>query len=293
MKEIVYDKNTNENSDIQKHIYGFEFTSRDNMNIPLVDFLDSANKSVSKFILLTSFLSGEQYDWFYSYEISSDKYKYTYKSFENKNTQRIGRSQLLISPNEFLTFIEKAIVYYNEALNNNIDLYISLIYYLTHDKPIFIEQQFIVLYIALENICYQLSYYMKLTENADSKLFKKLSSRIKAVIDEFDLNQESKENILKKISELKRSPIKFRFERIFDKYQIDISDCYRDEKKEVINFLSIRNKLMHTNYTGNSTTVEEYYRIKKYYELLMLKLLGWEKGITNSYYLFRKYNLDK
>jgi hypothetical protein len=34
---------------------------------------------------------------------------------------------------------------------------------------------------------------------------------------------------------------------------------------------------------------DEYYRIKKYYELLMLKILGWEKGISDYYYLYNDY----
>jgi hypothetical protein len=295
---IINDYDKKEKCNIQKGIYYVELFLKEETNtINDDEFILEATDEINAFLLISSFISDFVIHWYYYIFDTSNKRIDFYNRFFSTGILKDDYNELLIDPWQYKEFMETAILKLNHYSKKRINLRTPIINYLTCKDSHFFEQNFILLYIAFETLCNELSQEMDIEFNISNKNFKKLRVKIESIINDFfieeDIDSVSKQNLLCKMPELRRAPIRFVIESMFRKFNIDISDLYDVEGK--IKFLTIRNLLTHTTGRNKQVLISEYYKLKKYFILLMLNILGCEKGIvdTNSIHLILKNKENK
>ncbi len=292
-KELIDSPNNkNINELVTIPAYYIECKSSDNsLNMKRNEYIEDAKAFIDDFLTIVSIISGHSISW----------YKYEYISLNEiidgvittnfEFNKKIVFNDLLIEDRDLKKFICLALPKYYELKEKNIDLKRPIRSYLFNEKAEFLEQQFIITYVALESICNQLSIFYNFDTCVEEKIFKeKIRDYLKDHIKSLNLDDIEKENIFKKIPELNRSSVSYKFEKIFEKYEIDISDCYDSHNN--IKFLGVRNQLIHSlKHNSDDLLHTEYYRVKRYFELLILKLLGWEKGVSSYNKFHNRFSL--
>ncbi len=141
-----------------------------------------------------------------------------------------------------------------------------------YKKPI--DEQFILLFLALEKIKDIHGKNKKLTKIITNGKFSKICKDLKEVIQKSLSDNESK-FMIEKLSELNRVSLKRVLENLFDHYDIDISDLY-PIKADVYPFISIRNKLFHSRTEiDDIVLLKESVRLEYILSRIFLRMLGW------------------
>jgi len=267
-----------------RDVYSIECKSK--KEIPDDNFIENSKNFIDDFLLMASLISGYPILWYQYIFISKSKIEENIISKDSEIKEIDAFNELLVEDRDFKTFISSVIPKYFELKNDNINLTIPIRSYLFSESAKFLEQQFILTYVALENICNQLSRKGNIEFCTKGSSFKKFQKEMENLINTFDLNEIEKENMKEKLIEINRNSVKYKFEQIFKQYNIDIRNCY--DSNCSIKFLRIRNQLIHSSKheIDSDLLIDEYHRIRRYFELIVLRILGWEKAINP----YNKYN---
>lgn len=263
--------------DVETFVYAYSLkTNRHCKEYSDDNFIQEGIQTVDKLVSLSSLVTGSRVVW-YGYSIVTNNsylkyYRLTPDVREDFDKDYLSLIVNGIKSREFLSnsynlLCDKPKIM--EVLN------VSLNYYLDgmdYKKPI--DEQFILLFLALEKIKDIHGKNKKLTKIITNGKFSKICKDLKEVIQKSLSDNESK-FMIEKLSELNRVSLKRVLENLFDHYDIDISDLY-PIKADVYPFISIRNKLFHSRTEiDDIVLLKESVRLEYILSRIFLRMLGW------------------
>jgi len=295
VKDILFQANCgNEYYEINKKRVFFRIEEIADDNSADVDFEKTVLDFFEKLLLLISFASSSNIDWLI-YNFNGKKYYVWYlKSILNSDKFFKDEPRLNIETyylNKFLINSYKNLI---DLEKNNINIIKPIREYLSNEYAIYLDQKFIIVYIAFEKLTNDISNWKFQNElTIDKKKFDKIRDELKILIKnnyKNTLDEKQLESINEKLIELNKTSLKRKLEMIFKHFEISY-DKSIDENGN-FRFLTIRNKYMHStkNYEDNDL-LYEYLRLTKYFELIVLKLL--DKDSLSHLHPDFKYNWEQ
>ncbi len=254
------------------------------------EFIKICKEYVENILLLASFNSGERIDWF-CYKLFSKENLLTHikrpLAIEKSSTKSYT---MLAGRHSTYDFIERTYSQYVLLRGKSDDIRKAIINYLTSIEMKFIESRYITLFSALENLTEYHHEEQKYKDRiVSNKLFKKIQRSIKEALKSFnnDCQTIPVEEIFKKIPELNRISLSTVLSQLLAKYDLQLSDFYQSGEKETL--LNTRNSLVHNGEEIDFDVLfNDFLRLKLIVELLILKMLNWNKFdqfIKNAKYL--------
>lgn len=256
-----------------------------------VDFIKYAKETVDNLLSLYSFAYGRNIDWFLYEFFDGLSFKKYAKSFPHKRKLKEDEleeeSILIISRSERVKFVERAYVKFIKLREEGFDLKIPIRNLNMGKAEKVLNDQFTLFFLGIEKIIDAFRRKKGKEYILNKKPFRMMQREIKSCIEGFfkDLpDSESEEmkmklrQMIKKIPELNRPPLKGFLLEIFEKLEIDWQHIY--PKDAEFTLLNTRNQLFHTseepeiNFLWKETT-----RAKVVLENLIGKMLACEEYI--------------
>ena len=240
----------------------------DDFKTSIIDFFEGI-------LLLISFASSSNISWLV-YNFNGDLHNIWYlKSFLNSEKFINDRPWLVIETHYLNAFLINSHKNFKE-LEDKINLIYPIREYLSNNFAIYGEQQFLIVYIAFEKL---VNDVCKMIFDDELILEKSKFKKTRKLIEEFlnnkntDLSNKELEKINEKLNELNRTSIAGRIKNLLAHFDIPFQNGL-DENGD-FKFLKIRNKYIHSSrgQQNDYDLINENERLKKYFELIVLKLL--------------------
>lgn len=285
-------------TNIQKLRTFIEITEEDKSDLNDDNLRELMIKIIKDTVLLSSFLSGHRIIWNYSFFCGSNYLLKFFKAYEEYKENSTNQFEILIKPTNLTDFLNVALKKYIE-LNKNEILFYPIVEYLTFHKDFFLEQLFVIVYLCFEKIVselYSKTNSEKILRKAKFKIIKEKLENDLLEISDSEVSTLQKELIMEKISELNRISIKRKIKFILENFNIEFSSALSD--KGEFKFLKIRNELIHVagdRKIDSDVLFQETYRLKGYFELIILKLLECDPKIIQeqAFTFFNEVNKNK
>ena len=275
VKEIKYSTNSEiEFYEVSKKRVFVKISEIDKSNLNDDKCMENMIKLFEDLLLLISFVSTCNIDWL-TYNFNGNEYaKWFLKGHNNLDKVSIKTSGLIIENhylNDYLINSYKNL----QNLKNNINLVMPIKEYLAHKFAVYLEQQFLIVFIAFEKLCNDVSKWkFKNLNILDKSKFKKVDKQLKSFLDKtkFDFENEELEKIKEKLGELNRTSMKRKLLKLLKHFEIQFEKAL--DENENFKFLEVRNSITHTNkYQNTDLLIQEYERVRKFFEIIVLNLL--------------------
>ena len=241
------------------------------------DFINHAIQIADDLTLLASFVSRKHIKWFrygyYSSKRSLDFVRYISESFVDS----IYFEDLLIQPHEAKDFIQSSIINLQNLREKQFDLFLPIINVLHGHGAQFLEQQFVLYFMVLEELKDMYAIERNINSNFSNRSEKnKILRSIRKLIRDQLPDAESNKPIIDKVSELDRPSIRSLVDSLLSDQSVEWKDLYPANVASP-SFFKTRNKLVHSaNEIDFDILFCETYRVQTIVERLLLKLLGWK-----------------
>jgi hypothetical protein len=272
-----YEKDFTENKyRVKTQVQVLSFTTKISQSILSdEDFLALAKPLADDLILLISFLSRRWVVW-YRYEFyTNDKMYYFIKHTRECSSMEMEPDDSIIEGNDVREFIKKAITELRKLRQANIDLYMSLVYYVSANEAKYLEEKFSVLFLSLERIKDMFTKKNKIQKIYQSSIFEKVSDTIYSVLTQ-NLGCDPKLKLLKeKLPELNRPALRHTLDLLFKQYDVNWCDLY--PKDNEFTLIKTRDRLFHSSSDLPIDLLgKEKLRLQSLLERLLLSMLGWK-----------------
>jgi len=276
VKEIRFKTNSEiEYYEISKKRVFFRIQEIVNSDSSDDNFKDTILKFFEELLLFISFASTSNIGWLvYNFNGNNNRVWYLKSILTTEKFQKL-ESSLIIEREYINEFLIKSYENY-KGLKKHINIKSPIREFLTNELAIYMEQRFIIVYIAFEKLTNDISRWLFKDEYIlETKRFKLIRKEIKDFLEsntKFELEKEELYKINEKLNELNRTSVKRKMKKLFEYFEIDYQKSL--DKGGKFKFLTIRNRYIHStsNYEENDL-LDEYLRLKKYFELIVLKLL--------------------
>lgn len=274
---FFYDKGSPPDTfDLTSRVVALEFST----SIPEQEFSNDAfvQKAIAvaeDLILLVSFMSRAWITW-YGYDLSTPTFlKKHFRDARESSSKSVGWRDTLIEPGQGRQFLKLAYNNLQKLRAEGINLFMSLVYYLSGLEAKYMEEQFTILFLALERTKDLFTRHNpEFSSILPLSLFEPISESIKVQIREAVDSPDVRARIYGKMRELNRPSLHFVLDSLFSKNEISYDDLYPEGEK--FSLISTRDQLFHSSKEINHDHLfREFYRLKSLLERLLLRLLGW------------------
>ena len=241
------------------------------------DFINHAIQIADDLTLLASFVSRKHIKWFrygyYSSKRSLDFVRYISESFVDS----IYHEDLLIQPHEAKNFIQSSIINLQNLREKQFDLFLPIINVLHGHGAQYLEQQFILYFMVLEELKDMYAIERDINSNFSNNSEKNqiLRSIRKLIRDQLP-DVKSNKPIIDKVNELDRPSIWSLVDSLLSDQSVEWKDLYPADIPRP-SFFKTRNALVHSvKKIDFDILFCETYRVQTIVERLLLKLIGWK-----------------
>lgn len=280
---------TNEDMTISKRRYYIELTEIENKNTSIDSFINSAIEFIDNFLTLSSFLSDHSITW-WSYTFIQDKDIIDFtKKINSTNLNFKDYNSLLFNSKFCKDILQDKLQAFIKTNVDYIDMKNPILEFLSKNGVEYLPQRFTIVYIALETLCNNFAKKENIKDILRSeKTLTNMKKTLKDIIDTLDITDTEKVNIIQKLPELNRTPMKILYETFFNKFNLQLNDKHYTEDKSNIVFLRIRNKLLHGD--GKKVKNKDLHNAVKDIEFffinIILKILEVEQLYKKNYFHF-------
>ncbi len=241
------------------------------------ELFDIVQQLADDLTLLASFVSRKRIRWF-NYKFSGTNCIISYtRSTDDYYADTVYREDMLVQRSQARDFLRTTIHRLNYLRNNGMDLFLPIVNVLTGHESKYLEQKFILYFIALEKLKDMYADEHNLNEIFKSKCQgNKFLTQIRATIRDTIDDPHVKDQIMAKVRELQRPPLRNLINRLFKDYSVSWEDLYPHSQKNYT-FTDTRNKLIHrAAQVDIDTLFRETYRVRSLVERLILRMLEWD-----------------
>lgn len=269
-------------------------TAQPGDTLPDDKLLETAIRLADDITLLASFASRRWIRWF-KYELFGQKHVSYTRPVYDCSSENLHWEDMLVTPGESKEFLRTAIEALDHLRKDNMSLFLPIVTTLAGHRSEYVEQEFTLYFLALEQIkdIYARKHDLNKTIKSEAQ-WDKLKNRVKEVISDFvkDLDtkklidiakapdeKELRDNARKlmedKLGELQRPPLRSLIERICGNYSVSWEDLCPPDREAT--FFNTRNRLFHgSEEIDIKKLVYETDRVQSLVERLILRMLGWD-----------------
>jgi hypothetical protein len=255
-----------------------------------VDFIKYSKETVDDLLSLYSFANEKNIDWFLYEYFDGLSFKKYAKSFIHKKIQSGELEEypiLLINRNDRVEFVERAYVKFRKLREKGLNLKISIRDLNIGKAMKVLNDQFTLFFLGIEKIVDAFRRKKGREYIIKKKIFSKMQRKIKLCVEGIfkDLSDDESDDMkiklsqmIKKIPELNRPPLKDFLLEIFEKLKFDLHHIY--PKDAEFTLLKTRNQLFHTSMEPEINFLwKETVRAKVVLENLVGRMLECEEYI--------------
>ncbi len=237
------------------------------------EFILCCTKICEDILLLASYLSKTWIIWYGYYFESPVLFRRYFRDSRDVDHIKVDRHSIPVDVQNINQFFEEGLLSLKKLRSNEIDITLPLTYYIVGQKGKHIEEQFSLLFLALEKIKDLYSIKKGISKNLLSSEFRRLTSNVKNLINGTEINEDKKLKIISKIPELNRPSLRDVLDSIFDEYGIVWKDLYPNASKFTL--IKTRDLLFHSSLEIDSDELfRELNRLEIILDRLFLKMLG-------------------
>lgn len=232
--------------------------------------IKEAKEVVDVITLLASFISNNWIKWYgYIFETEDEQREYLRDGIHGSK-KTVDVDDLLVKAGESDKFFRKAFRKLNQFSQESFNIEKPIRYLIYGNDADFQQASFTTTFLVLEQLKDEYAKKHKLDQNL--KKFSGLKNKIENLVRE---EIGDSDNIIAKIIELNRPPIKFVVHHMLKKYKVTWDDLYPDGN---IKFFNIRNKLIHsTKHPKNANITIELMKMQMLMNRLLIKILNCDK----------------
>ncbi|KAA3611169.1 MAG: hypothetical protein D8M58_14435 [Calditrichaeota bacterium] len=234
-------------------------------------FIEKSKSICDDLLLLSSYLSKSWIDWYGYYLSSSNSIVKFFQKSRDVEHKTIYPDKFPINIYKNKKFFDKSIKSLNDS---NFDIRMALTYFIASQKSKHVEEQFTTLFLSLEKLKDSFALQRKLSKNLSDKDFKKLRSKISALIETEIVENDILDEIKIKLPELNRPSVKTVLFNLFSELDITWKDIY--PKDSDFTLIKTRDTLFHSSSKIEiDIIISEVIRLEILLDRIILKLLGW------------------
>jgi hypothetical protein len=237
-------------------------------------FLETGTAVAEDLILLVSFLSRRWLSW-YRYELQSARLLQTYVRHTREcSDQPIEHDNSVVSERQARDFLSTAFTNLRKLRQLGINLRMPLIYSISGAEAKYVEEQFSILFLALERIKESFAIQNSLQSILSGPAFAKLRKSISDTVELATNDPIASGKMLLKIPELNRPALRTVLDALFAQYNIQWRDLYPESSDFTL--IKTRDQLFHSSSDVEmDALIKELHRLQALVERTILAMLGW------------------
>jgi hypothetical protein len=248
------------------------------------DFISEEIAIVEDLIQLVSFLSRRWITW-YSYELQTNTLSRTFvRNARECSSEEISYNRSMVPRHQARDFLKVGFTNIRKLRQIGINLHMPLVYFVSGVEAKYLEEQFSVLFLALERIKDMFAIQEGMQSSLPTNIFKHLSSSVDEVLvrhlqkpDIPPTLQSRLPWIQLKLPELNRPSLRtILLDHLFPKYNVSWQDLYPNGSDFTL--IKTRDQLFHSSAETNiELLIKELHRLQAIVERVLLSMLGWSQ----------------
>ena len=249
-------------------------TSKSQTELPDESFVKSASAIATDLCVLVSFASRSWVTWYRYQLVTNDHIKEFVRETRKCKMDKVGWRDALIESHRSREFLRTGLTNYRNLRENGFDLFMPILYFVSANEKMYLEEQFTTFFLSLEKIKDLFARQEGLLKNLVKKDFEELESTVSNVIKAHVSSPEIFDRIKTKIPELNRPPLRFVLETLFSRFDIDWRDLH--PPGDPLTLIKTRGELFHSSREVDlDRLAKDRHRLQAILERLLLRLLGW------------------
>ncbi len=266
-----------EGYELATDIYALHLKPKDILNkLSKKKLIDLGEKLVDDLTLLVSFLSRKRVLWF-KYMFRGKAIEEYIKQTPSCSSVAADTSDICLRFRDIRIFLRKGLTKLQQLREENFDLQLPLIYHIAATETTHLEEEFAILFLALEKIKDMFAIREELTENLSGNELSTIEKEVRKLIKTNITHKETRKKVYEKIGELNRPSLSYVLTVLFNKHKVKWHDLYPHQTDGAFPFIKTRNKLFHSSSkVDDDKLIKETYRLRYILDRLLLSFLGWE-----------------